>query len=780
VTILAIAALAMAIGATTGVFSVVNALLFRSLPFHEPERLVAISELPVTKLMNSSAFHEWASSRPYLEDAAIHTTREMNVSRSSDAVRVMVSETSFNYLSLLGAETEIGRTFAQGEDAPGHDLPAVISYSFWQQFFGGDPRALGTSITVNGTPATIVGVMRAGFDSPSRTAVWTPTAFELDRIGKQSGGIFFGVTGRLKRGWTIAAGLPLLKADTRRLVPEFDFEKHPGEYPRMTPMRDALSGPVRQASLVLMGVVASVLLIACANLANLLLSRVAERTPEMAVRAAMGASRARLAQQLVTESVMLSLTAAIAGLAIAQWVAKLAMSVQPARLESQAYTLLDWRVLAFTVTLAALTGILFGVVPAWLSSRIHPSGESLQTRANAYSGRAGKMRQTLIAVEVALALVLLAGSFVMGGAFLKLLGTDLGFRTDHLVTMSVSTIGTRYQTPAQLAAFEDQALEKLRAIPGVESAGAIQYVPLGDFAFTPFAVFKYKLDTGEDIGNAPIAVSSNVFQTMGIQILAGRELSPEDRIGSPPAVVVNEAFARNFGSARAAVGHTVWSTIDSRRLTIVGVVRNIAYAGPEYAGTGNGTPQMFIAGAQTPPQFLTFVAKVRGTTASYVPVCRDAVQSIDRQVAWFQVESFDERLRDLIARPRFYTIAIVFLGGFAMLLAVIGIYAVASYSVSLRMHEIGVRIAVGATAAGVRRMILRQALLPVALGAVAGLAGAAAMGQYLQHLVASAQPASLSMRAAAALTLAATAAIATWSATRRVSRLDPMVILRSE
>jgi predicted permease len=548
----------------------------------------------------------------------------------------------------------------------------------------------------------------------------------------------------------------------------------------MVPMRDALAGPMRQASFVLMGVVASVLLIACANLANLLLSRVAERMPEMAVRAAMGASRARLAQQLVTESVVLSLTAAVAGLAIAQWVATLAMSVQPARLESQAYTLLDWRVLAFTIALAALTGILFGVVPAWLSSRIHPTGESLQTRANAYSGRAGKMRQTLIAVEVALALVLLAGSFVMGGAFLKLVGTDLGFRTDHLVTMSVSTIGTRYQTPAQMSAFQDQALEKLRAIPGVESAGAIQYVPLGDFAFTPFAVFKYHLDTGGEIGNAPIAATPEIFRTLGVQILAGRELSPQDRLGSPPAVVVNEAFAQHFGGPRAAVGHTVWSTIDSRLLTIVGVVRNIAYAGPEYAGAGTGTPQMFLAAAQTPPQFLTFVAKVRGTTASYVPVCRDAVQSLDRQVAWFAVEPLDQRLQQLIARPRFYAETMVFLGVFAMLLAIIGIYGVASYSVSQRMHEIGVRIAVGATASGVRRMILSQALLPVAIGALAGLLGASAMGQYLQHLIATARPASLPVRAAAALTLAATAAIATWSATRRVSRLDPMAVLRSE
>ncbi len=548
----------------------------------------------------------------------------------------------------------------------------------------------------------------------------------------------------------------------------------------MVPMRDALAGPVRQASFVLMGVVVSVLLIACANLANLLLSRVAERTRELAVRAALGASRARLAQQLVTESVALSLISALVGLAIAQWVARLAMSVQPAHLESQAYTLLDWRVLAFTVAVATLTGVLFGVAPAWLSSRIHPSGESLQTRANAFSNRAGRMRQTLIAVEVALALVLLAGSFVMGGAFLKLLGTDLGFQTDHLLTMSVSTIGTRYKTPAEMAAYQAQALEKLRAIPGVESAGAIQYVPLGDFAFTPFSVFKYKLDTGEEVGMAPIAATPDVFRTMGVQIVAGRELNELDRIGSEPAIVVNDALARHFGTARAAIGHTMRFTMDGSVATIVGVVGNIAYAGPEFAGTGNGTPQIFTAAAQNPPQFLTFVAQVRGRTASYPPVCRDAVQSIDRQVAWFAVEPFDVRLQELIARPRFYTVAIVFLGGFAMLLAVIGIYGVASYSVSQRTHEIGVRIAVGATAAGVRRMSLRQALGPVVIGAVAGLAGAAAMGEYLEHLMANAHPPSGAIRAAAAFTLAATAAIATWSATRRVSKMDPMVILRPE
>lgn len=653
----------------------------------------------------------------------------------------------------------------------------MISFALWQQAFSGDPHALGSVIKINGSPMTIVGVARPGFDFPDRSDVWTPTAFNFQHLQK-TGVSFFRCIARLAPGLTLAQATSMMQADVAHLYRAFDGK--PADY-TFTPLRDQLSGSVRQASFVLLGSSAFVLLIACANIANLLLARVAERRTELAVRAALGASRARLIQQLITESLVLAAVAALAGLFVAQWTARLATAVQPVALSAQEYTIVDWRVLAFAAALAGLTGLLFGVVPAYVSGRT----QSISERRVILG--AGRVRRALVGLQVAFALVLVAGSIVMARSFLGIMGLDLGFRPDRVAVLSVSLAGTRYDTPARERDYSRQALEKLRAIPGIEAAGMTDFIPLDADLFTPkmfIGESNLKVDSGESIPSVLIVrAGADYFKAMGTGIIAGREFNDADREGSDPVAVVNEAFAQHAGGGDALIGRKIpgfierhFDDAERRPVTIVGISRSLRYA----VSSQNEAPQVFLAAGQFPLRVPTFAVRTRGRVQDYVALCRDAVQSIDREVAVFGADTLEHRREMYTARPRFYTAAVIFLGAFALLLAIVGMYGVASYSVAQRMQEIGVRMAIGASAGQVRGMILGQSLVSVLAGLVAGVAGAAALGRYLQHLIDTAQPAGFFTLSVAALSLALTAAAALWSATRRVERLNPVDVLRSE
>ena len=771
VTLLAIAAMALAIGATTGVFSVVNALLLRSLPFRSPERLVQLGyafAAPAT----SPEFHAWHARSSYLEDASKYSQSEVNLSGAERSVRVKVAETTSNFFSVLGREPEIGRSFVPGEDAPGKDSVAIISHGLWQQFFGGDPRALGSTIHLNGTPITVVGIAPPGFDYPAKTAIWTPTVFDAEKIPK-GGPIFWISFGRMKPGVSLAGAQSMFDADREHLEPG-SLKRDAAHPVKLIPLREQLAGPVRQASLVLLALVSLVLLIACANVANLLLTRITERRKELVLRAALGASRARLMQQLITESILLTGVSALAGMLVAQWAVRLSTAAQPAQLTVQSYTILDWRVLAFAVLLAALTGLLFGVLPASLIGRLQPAEDLVRMPADSSNTRIRRLRGALVVLQVALTLTLLGGSIVMGRGFLKLLGADLGYRTDHVVTMSVSLAGTRYNNPTLRAGYYQDALDRIRKVPGVESAGAIDSLPLATNAFMGAEV---KLDS-RNIGFAGVVwTTPDYFRAMRSAILYGRDLALSDQRSSDKVALVNEEFARQAGQSQVLIGKKVKSVFVDGDLTIIGITRTVRYfTDPDEKPMA----QIFLLPGQFTPMTMTFVARVHGKTEAYLPVCRDAIQSVDRQAPVFNIKTLDERLAGDLARPRFYTTAVLFFGAFAMLLAIIGVYGVASYSISQRTHELGVRIAIGASAERMRWMLLRQSLLPVGIGMAAGVAGAVGLGQFLQHMMDAAQRMDAATCAIAAILLAAVAAVAVWAATQRILRLDPMQVLRAE
>ena len=771
VTVLAFIALALAIGVTTGVFSVVNALLIRSLPFHDPERLVEAKGNRMAGLMGRAEFYNWRDGSRYWHDVAAYNSLEMNLSGAAGAGRVHVAETSANFFAMLGTEPDLGRAFTADEDAPGKAGIVVIGYGLWQQMFGGDPRVLGAAVRLNGTPLTVVGVAPPGFDYPAKTAIWTPTVFDFDRLPK-SGAIFGQTIGRLKPGLTLAQANAIFAAEVIRSDPA-GYKRDSLSRPRLTSLRDQLAGPVRQASLVLFGVVVFVLFIACANVAQLLLSRVTERRQEMAVRAALGASRARLVQQLITESAVLTTAAAGAGLAVAYWAARLASSVQPAQLTTQEYSILDGRVLGFALAVALITGVAFGVLPAWLMGRTQPAIDAIRTQSGNPASGASRTRAVLIAMQAAFTLVLVASSITMGRSFLRLMGTDLGFHTQNVATLTVSLSGTREGADNQERQFYQEALLRLRAVPGVESAGAADYLPL---ISQPLMLLRPKLDSGPEVRSVPVTATPDYFRSLGIDIVAGRDFTDADRPASEPVAIVNEEFARLAGNGARLIGRKMTAPfVGGKFLTIVGIVRTTRFM-PATAGYA----QFYLPTAQQPPAFATFAARVRGNPERYLAVCRDAVQQVDRQVAIYSVMTLRQRLREALAKPRFYTTAVVFFAGFAMLLALIGIYGVASYSISARTHEIGVRMAVGASPGRLRFALLRQSMLPMAAGMLAGVGAASALGRFLEYLMSGVEPVGALTCGAAALVLAMAAGVAVWTATARVLRVDPMRALRTE
>jgi putative ABC transport system permease protein len=768
VTALALGALALAIGAATGVFSVLNAVLLRSLPFRQPERLV---EAPFTSSYERSKFYDWRNHCDYLQDAATYRWNDWNLEIGRESSHVGASQTSANFFAVLGTEIVLGRSFSPDEDVPGRDDVAVIGYGLWRQMTGGDPRVLGTTIRLNGIPLTVIGVAPPGFDYPYKSMAWTPSVHDLQR--QKFGWIIIETLGRLKPGITLAQAEVLHEADLRRVSPGLFTGGRP-ENLGLVPLRDQLAGPVHQASLALMGIVCFVLLVACANVAYLLLSRLTERRHELTIRTALGASHARLAQQLATEALLLTLAAAAAGLVVAHWVARLAGRFQPALSEAQRYVILDWRVIGFAAGLAVLTGLLFGVLPVRLIGRLSLGQDVLRSQRGAHGSAVTRARSVLLALQAALTLALLAGSVTMGRAFLALLRTDLGFQTERIVTMRFSLAGSAHNNGSGAAEYCREALARLRAAPGVESAAAVDYLPMADY--TAWRMFSFQLGSGQEAGGFRSYITPDYFRTMGTRIVEGRDFTAADRPGSDPVVILNEDLARGLGPM---VGRKVVSgERDKKTYTVVGVVRTASLFGPVHP-PNIPARQAFLPMDQSPQPSATFVVR-RGRPEAYIPMLRDLAQQVDRGVPMYDVKTLGQRLNDNLAGARFYTTAVLFFGGFALLLAVIGVYGVAAHSIAQRRHEIGVRVAVGAAPREVRLMLLRQSLAPVVLGAIGGGAAALGLGRFLNHLIETAQPLGLWTCMAAGVGMTAVVAAAVWSATRRVSRMDPMSALRAE
>lgn len=760
----AIAALAIGIGANTGVFSVINAMLLRSLPFHEPRRLASLSPQEFIPPHDSAKqFHDWREQSTYLADVALVEEKDVNLGGVRDPGRVHVAQTSWNFFSTLGTQPVLGRGFMPEEDTPGRNAIAVIGYGLWQQLFAGDPQALGSTIRVDGKPLTIIGVAPPGFDYPGSTVLWKPAAFSPGNNGWET-------IARLKPGIEWPQARAAFDAEVGRLLPNRGRIDNVSPRPRMRSLQDALAGPAKTASLMLMAGVVLVLLIACTNVANLLMARTADRAAELSIRSALGASRARLTQQLLTECLLLSLVATLAGLVVAFWTTSIAAKVQPPPLAAQSYSILDGRVLGFAVIVSILSGLLFGVLPSLYAGRIYAFG----TRSSSKTRGSRLIRETLVAAQVMLTIILLTASISVGRAFVHLMGIDRGYDVKAVVTVSVSLDGTTHQLNERQLPYFEEALARLRRLPGVRSASATEFLPLYATGFVggPFGLDGHPAKRN----STKVPVLSGYFQTMGGRILYGREFADAEVRTGARVAVVNERFAAGFGPPEEAVGRQLTAGSEPP-WRIVGVVKGMEYETDPTLANSN---QVFIP-SETPGGFFsTFVARVEGRAEDHLGVIRDAIRSVDPQVPVFGVKTMEQRLAEVFARPKFYRTAVWMFAGFALLLAVIGIYGIVSYAVVQRTREMGVRMALGTTPVRLRGMLLRQGLLTVAAGAIPGVAGAMLSGRFLESLIDGAKSVDLTTSTLSVLFMALVASTSIWAATRRIAGLDIMTILRTE
>jgi putative ABC transport system permease protein len=766
---LAITALALGIGANTGVFSVVNGLLLRSLPFREPDRLALLHQF-IPPHESAKEFHEWRQHSVYLADAALFEEFDVNLGGTRVGSRAHVAQTSWNFFSVLGTQPALGSGFSADEDIdgtgwglPGPNAVAVIGYGLWQQLFGGDPKVLGATITIDGIPLTVVGVAPPGFDYPGKAVLWKPSVFSSGNNG-------WGTVARLKPNISWPQARAAFAVEVERLSSKPEGIGNSNLRPSLTSLQDGVAGLVKNASLMFMGAVVLVLLIACTNVANLSIARTNDRAAELSIRSALGASRARLARQLFTECLLLSLVATLAGFAIAFWITSFAAKIEPPPLGAQAYSILDGRVLAFTLTVCFVSAVALGVLPALYVGRIH----ALRARSTSRSPSSSLVGQSLVAAQVMLTMILLAASAGLGRASVHLMKIDRGYDVKGVVTVGVSLEGTTHQlSKRQLPYFED-VLDRIRGLPGVRAASVTEFLPLYASAFVggPFG-----LDgRPARLNSTMVPVLAGYFKTMGAQILCGREFTEAEVHSGARVAVVNERFAAGFGAPQDALNHQLTNEGDTPR-KIVGVVKGMEYETDPTMANGN---QVFIP-SNTPGSFFsTFVVRVDGRAEDHTAAIRDTIESVDPQVPVFSVKTMQQRLDEVFAAPMFYRTAIWTFAGLALLLALIGIYGIVFYAVVQRNQEMGVRMALGTTPVRLRGMLLRQGLLMVVAGAIPGIALARFTGRFLESLIAGAQPIGLAASSSLVLLATVVTSASIWSATRSIARLDIAAILRSE
>ncbi len=769
---IAVGTLALAIGASTGLFSITSALLLRTLPFGDASRLVELRFAPFSAGNGRAAFTNWRIHSPYLENAATFSTSEMNLNAGRDTVRVRVTETSANLFSLLRVPAFLGRTFVAEEDRPGQNHVIVISHRLWQQAYGGSPSVIGSVAHLDGVALTIIGVAPARFDYPGNVDVWTPTVFDFEVIPKH-GAFIWQTIGRLRPGFTMLQAREDFKADVARVNPK-SLQPGNASMPELIGLRDQLSSQIRTSILVLFSVVVLVLLTALANVAQLLLSRTAERHQELALRSALGASPSRLIQQLTVEATALTLTGAALGMIVALLVARVAGTVIPAQLATQDYTLLDWHVLCFAISLALITGLAFGIMPAWLIGRIQPSTQVVRIQSETNEPVTARLRSVLVTLQVAFTLSLLVSSFTIGSAFLRLTHTDLGFQPANAITLNVSLEGTRYRTEDAKWQYYSSVKERLQAIPGVQAVGAVNYLPLSNNVMMAGTI---QVESGPKVAGVVLNGSMpGYFNAMGSRLIAGSDFGLDLNKPSQPPVIVNEAFARASGLGPGLVGRNIIAPWTHRPYLVKGVVSTARMGGPEY----NGVPEAYWPVEEEPPPSLTFVARVSGNPQHYLTECRDAVAGLDRSVPMYDVKTLDQRLSETMERPRFYTTSVLFLAVLALLIAVAGVYSTSSRAITQREHELGVRIALGASIQQIRTLILRQGAVPVAVGILVGIAGAAGCGVFLQHLFVGIHMSGVMAFVVPSLFLLLLAVATAWSATTRVLAIDPIEAIRAE
>jgi predicted permease len=794
-TLAAVACLALGIGATTAIFSVVNAVLLRPLPYAHAARLTRIfTEFPT--FPNGGLKHFWVSP-PELLDLRRDTTsfeaieawanQGVNLAGEAEPIRVTASYVTGGMLPMLGINPLLGRVIAPDDDRPRVALSAVLSFGLWQRAFGGDRAILGRDIRLNGNPCHVIGVMPPGFAFPpgelDAPEVWLPLQIDPAQPGGR-GSHFLSVLGRLR------TGVPLRQAEAEMLR----YERHTAETigraghpfdPKFHPIvlagfqGEVVKG-VRQAMLVLLGAVIFVLLIACVNVANLLLARSEARRKEIAIRAAIGAGAAKLLRQFVVEGIALSLLGAAFGMLLAFGGLRLLAATNAGSIPRAAEINIDWQVLLFTLGVSILTGISFGLAPIFhmRPSRLHETLKSAAGRVSA-AAAANRFRSVLVAAELALALVLLIGSGLMVKAFWKLQEVNAGFRPDHVLSMRLALPGTAYRDGAAVRPFFQTLYERVNGLPGVIAAAGASGLPPN----RPINANDTLIEGFVPKPNGPIQnidyynfVGSRFFETIGARLVDGRFFNAGDGANSTPVMVVNQTLARTYWPDESAIGHRMKPGGSTNWFTIIGVVADMKNAGLDRA---TGT-ELFIPDTQYPVRQSYLLVRTQGDPNAIAGAVRNEIRNLDRALPIADLRTLDDVMDKARSRPRFLTLLLTLFSAISLSLAALGIYGVISYSVAQRTNEIGIRMALGAQSTDVLRMVGSTGLKLAVAGTVIGGVGAFALTRTLSGLLFGVSAVDVATYIAMAATLIVVALVACYIPARRAAKVDPLIALRYE
>jgi putative ABC transport system permease protein len=791
-TAVAVFTLALGIGANSAIYSLLDATLLRPLPYPDADRIVLVwgrftgIGLPHDRnWVSAPEFKDFeAGSHSFAAIAAVDAD-SYNLTAGTTPIHVEGAAVSPAFFDVLGVRPVVGRAFTADEAQPGRDRVLIISHALWRSAFGGDQGVVGRTVRLNGQPGTIAGVMPAAFEYPAGVDVWKPLAFTPDDLSPNNRGSHgLLALARIKPTLSLAqarADMDSLTAGIIAANPQYDYQRANFAVQLTTLTEDAV-GDVRSTLYLLMGAVALVLLIACANVANLQVVRASARTRELAVRAALGADRRRVIVQLLVESGLLAIGGGAVGLASAFWLIAALGRASEAMLPQHVAVALNPSVLVFTVATSLATVVVFGLAPAVQAASIAP-GDSLKAsaRTTAASPASQRMRRTLVAAEVALSLVLLAGAGLLGRSLLRLLVVDPGFRSDGILTFRVALPDQKYPADASRRLFYRQALDRVRALPGVQSAGSVNILPLsgsnnsGTVTIDTTSVPPDKRYLEADWR----PVLPGYFETMGVRLIAGRFFSDADTDRSEPSCIVDETMARTFWPGDSAVGRRLkiggpQSTSPWR--TIVGVVGHVRYRTLEQPSrVAVYWPQLQRA---WPGQ--TFVLRTAADPATLRAAAEREIQAVDPDQPVYAVRTMNEVMAASVARRRFATLLLGAFAGVALLLATLGVYGLTAYAVAERSQELGIRMALGANPRAVVASVVGRSLLLALAGIGAGLVAAIALGRLVSSMLFDTTPADPLTFAGVAALLIATAFVASYAPARRAARIDPAITLRSE
>ena len=799
VSAIAILTLALGIGANTAIFSVISAVLLNPLPYKDPDRLVSLWENVPTHGRWRAApanFLDWKKQNTVFEDVVAFGGATATLTGDGDPEQLSGTAVTPGYFEVVGVQPALGRAFQPEEYKLGQDRVVILGHNLWQQRYGGDKNIINRTVVLDGSSCTVVGVMPAGLYPARPTTAgridfdeagqdfWRPMSY-IVHLAQLRGAHILGVLARLKPGVTIDQATAEMNTIAARLAQEHP-ENNKDEGIIVSQFMNEVVGDVRPALVTLLVAVGLVLLIACANIAGLLLAQHAARTKEIAIRAALGAGRTRLVRHFFAEGLLLSLFGTLAGIVVAQLSLNVLLKFVPLQMIPRlAQVGLDWRVLAFTLVLSLITCLVFGLIPAW-----HASKPDLQT-ALEQSGRTSgpgaarlRFRQTLVVFQVSMAVMLVIGAGLLIKSFWRLQGVDPGFKSERILSAGITLPHTKYSTPHEVNNFFKQLDERVSGIPGVESATIAYDHPLLSNWLDSFEIEGRVADGSKTPSANFIPVGSTYFETVRAEIVRGRSFTAQDDQDHPGAAIVNEAFVRHYFPNEEPLGRRlkpgppgrIW---DGERLTsfeIVGVVRDVKFDGL----AAPSEPAYYLPASQAPLGDMTILVRTSSDPRAVISSLRQAVWAIDPNQPLSNINTLTQIVSESIARPRLNMLLMMLFGGLALLLSAVGIYGLLSYAVTQRTQELGIRMALGANVTDVLKLVLKQGMLLALIGEAIGLAGAFALTRLMSGLLFGVTPTDVTIFAGVVVVLTLTALLACYLPARRATKVDPLIALRYE